>query len=56
VAQLRLQAERQLAEIAASEATTLPPVARRERLGDGGAQAPAANPTAAAAATNDTTE
>ncbi len=35
VAQLRLQAERQLAEVAASEANALPLVARRERLGDG---------------------
>jgi DivIVA domain-containing protein len=35
VAQLRLQAERQLAEIAASEANTLPPVARLQRLGEG---------------------
>jgi DivIVA domain-containing protein len=42
VAQLRLQAERQLAEIAASEASTLPPVVRRERLGDGASTAAAA--------------
>ena len=39
VAQLRLLAERQLAELSASEATTLPAVSRRERLGDGGAAA-----------------
>ena len=32
IAQLRLQAERQLAELAASEATTLPPIAQRGRL------------------------
>ena len=32
IAQLRLQAERQLAELAASEATSLPPVPQRGRL------------------------
>jgi len=32
IAQLRLQAERQLAELAASEATTLPPIPQRGRL------------------------
>ncbi|MBV9879338.1 MAG: DivIVA domain-containing protein [Gemmatirosa sp.] len=35
IAQLRLQAERQLAEVAASEENALPLVTRRERLGDG---------------------
>ena len=32
IAQLRLQAERQLAELSASEATTLPPIPQRGRL------------------------
>jgi DivIVA domain-containing protein len=50
VAQLRLQAERQLAEIAASEASSLPPVTR-PRIGDG--SAPAVPPSAP---TTDTTE
>ena len=58
IAQLRLQAERQLAEIAASEAGSLPPVARRERLGDGGVPNALGShaPPAPAAATDDTTE
>jgi cell division septum initiation protein DivIVA len=35
IAQLRLQAERQLAELEASEATTLPPIPQRGRLAAG---------------------
>jgi len=37
LAQLRLLAERQLAELAASESSTLPAVPRRERLAEGSA-------------------